>query len=100
MQSTGAHKGILVSAIGFQKGALEFARVHGIALVQLVDGAALFATRALDAPRPKPGSMGIAALHLYETPRGYGFTTLTGEPQYVREILPGVGDIAAPEGSG
>jgi restriction system protein len=37
-RSTGAHKGVVVSASGFQRDALDYAKVHGIA-VRLVDGA-------------------------------------------------------------
>lgn len=33
--STGAHKGIVVSANGFQSGAIEFAAVHGVALIEI-----------------------------------------------------------------
>ena len=35
IQSCGAHKGILVSSSNFQKGAMSFAREHGIALIQV-----------------------------------------------------------------
>src|SRR5713226_3418483 len=35
--STGAHKGVLVSSGGFQAGALEFAKHHGIALIQFAN---------------------------------------------------------------
>ena len=44
--STGAHKGILFSTSGFQSGAIEYARVHGIALVQIADGRTSYLTRA------------------------------------------------------
>jgi hypothetical protein len=39
LQSTGAQKGVVVAATGFQSGALEFAKAHGIACVRLVDKA-------------------------------------------------------------
>ena len=35
--SLGAHKGVLISTSGFQKGALEYAKKHGIALLQIFD---------------------------------------------------------------
>ena len=35
IQSYGAHKGILVSSSNFQSGAKEFAKAHGIALIQV-----------------------------------------------------------------
>lgn len=41
-QSLGANKAILVSTSAFQDGAIEFARVHGIALVRLISGVAMY----------------------------------------------------------
>lgn len=38
IQSLGAHKGILCSTSDFQKGALEYARIHGIACIQILEG--------------------------------------------------------------
>ena len=35
IQSCGVHKGILVSSSSFQSGAMEFAKAHGIALIQV-----------------------------------------------------------------
>lgn len=37
IQSIGAQKGILLSTSGFQSGAAKFAKVHGIALIQVMD---------------------------------------------------------------
>jgi restriction system protein len=47
MKSVGAHKGILYATSGFQSGAIEFAEVHGIALVTLADGRSSYFTKAL-----------------------------------------------------
>lgn len=41
LQSIGAHKGIFMSSSGFQYGAVEYAKIHGIALIQVVDGSIL-----------------------------------------------------------
>jgi restriction endonuclease len=38
LRSTGAHKGLLASASGFQSGAITFAKRHGIALATVSDG--------------------------------------------------------------
>ncbi len=38
VKSLGAHKGIMISTCGFQSGAYEYARKHGIALLQIIDG--------------------------------------------------------------
>jgi len=37
LRSLGAQKGILLSTAGFQSGAIDFAKAHGIALVQVFD---------------------------------------------------------------
>ncbi|WP_327073879.1 restriction endonuclease [Kitasatospora purpeofusca] len=44
LAEVGAHKGIFVSVSGFQSGALDYAKKHGIATVQLVDQVARFST--------------------------------------------------------
>jgi restriction system protein len=41
IRSTGAHKGIFISTSSFQKGAMDYAKKHGIALLQIVDGSIL-----------------------------------------------------------
>lgn len=37
LQSIGAHKGIILSTSKFQRGAIEYAQAHGIALIQMTD---------------------------------------------------------------
>ena len=54
LESIGAHKGMLFSIAGFQSGALEYADAHGIALVQLVEGASTWHARAKGPPSPPP----------------------------------------------
>lgn len=41
LKSLGMHKGILLSTSGFQSGAIEFAKAHGIALIQVFDHSCL-----------------------------------------------------------
>lgn len=41
VKSLGAQKGIMISTCGFQSGAFEYAKKHGIALLQVIDGSAL-----------------------------------------------------------
>lgn len=41
IRSTGAHKGIFISTSSFQKGAMDYAKKHGIALMQIADGCIL-----------------------------------------------------------
>jgi restriction system protein len=38
LRAVGAHKGMIFSTAKFQKGAIEYARTHRIALIQIVDG--------------------------------------------------------------
>ena len=53
VRSTGAQKGMLFSIAGFQEGAIQYADVHGIALVQLADGDTSWLTKS-DGPRTPP----------------------------------------------
>jgi len=55
LQSTGAHKGMIFSTAGFQKGALEYAKVHGIALVRVAEGRTCYEARTLE-PLAEPPS--------------------------------------------
>lgn len=48
VESIGAQKGILVSASGFQKGAIQYAKLHGIALLRIIKGKMTYETRSLD----------------------------------------------------
>jgi hypothetical protein len=50
--SVGAHKGVLVSTAPFQRGAIEFAKVHGIALVSVTEGRFTYETKSVDPPKP------------------------------------------------
>lgn len=46
IRSTGAHKGMLFATTGFQSGAIQYAKKHGIALVKIADGKASYETRS------------------------------------------------------
>lgn len=54
VRSTGAQKGMLFSISGFQSGAIEYADVHRIALVQLVDGASTWFTKSIGSQSSPP----------------------------------------------
>jgi len=47
IRAVGAHKGMIFSTAKFQKGAIDFARAHGIALIQIVDGGTNWGGKAL-----------------------------------------------------
>jgi hypothetical protein len=53
VQSVGAQKGVMVATARYQSGALEFAAIHGIALVTVMDGQLAFGTRN-GGPVPSP----------------------------------------------
>ncbi len=59
VQSLGAHKGMIFSTAGFQEGAIRFAELHGIALVQLAKGETTYFSRSLGPPKPPPTWAGI-----------------------------------------
>lgn len=46
IRAIGAQKGVIISTSNFQKGALEFAKVHGIALIQLTEADTKYETRS------------------------------------------------------
>ena len=55
VQDVGAHKGILFSTSGFQRGAIEYAKTHGIATVQVEDGGNIgYATKELGSAAERP----------------------------------------------
>lgn len=54
LQSLGAQKGMLFSTSGFQSGALEFATIHGIALVEVATGISNWHTRSAGPTPPPP----------------------------------------------
>lgn len=52
-----AHKGMLFSTSGYQSGAIEYARVYGIATVTVIEGQWLYETRAAGSrPSTRPPS--------------------------------------------
>ncbi len=93
VRSIGAQKGIFVSSSSYQRGAMDFAGTHGIALARFVDRALLFDVRGADLdPRslvPR-GSRGLALLRVEGTNGGWSNTTLTDQPDLVAEMFPGI----------
>lgn len=87
LRSTGAHKGVVVAASGFQRGALDYARTHRIACVRLVDEAWVYETRDMTrvAPPQPTGSYVGYARRL--TDAGYSNTLLSEQPQKAHELL-------------
>lgn len=53
VRAVGAHKGMAFATSKFQRGALEYARAHGIALIRIADAESLYLTRS-DGGRAEP----------------------------------------------
>lgn len=100
VQSVGGHKGVLISTSPFQRGALEFALQHGIALVTVTEGRFLYETRSRGAKpalsRAQADSMGLQpfAGHVYSPGTEPGSTAVTlvatNYPDHVAELLLGI----------
>jgi hypothetical protein len=87
LRATGAHKGVVVAASGFQRGALQYAQKHGIACVRLVDRAWTYETRDHTAPTvPQPTGTFVAYARSLSD-RGYRNVLLTDQQSSARELL-------------
>lgn len=53
-RTAGAHKGVLFSTNGFQRGAIDYAQRHGIALIRVLEGALTYETRGAGIERMPP----------------------------------------------
>jgi restriction system protein len=95
LSSTGAQKGVMVAASGFQRGALEYARVHGIGCVRLVDGAWTYEVRdSLLSSDFEPSGEFVAYADRLLAGGQKDQALLVGERDRVRElILPASGGV-------
>lgn len=96
--SVGAHKAIIISTARYQRGALELAKTHGIALVSLTEGRFTYETRAAFPPpvlsrEEATERMGLRAFvgHAYGSGENTGSTSCTlisvEHPEYVKALL-------------
>ncbi len=72
LRSVGGHKGFVVATTSFQSGTIEYARKHGIALVQVVSGAVMYIQATADRenlPFP-PDSPRFVGCHFSLSPDG------------------------------
>jgi hypothetical protein len=86
LRATGAHKGVVVAASGFQRGALVYAKTNGIACVRLVDGAWIYEVRNASRVALIPTGLYVA-YERYLTEAGYGNILLSGQPDSAQEML-------------
>ena len=103
LKYVGAHKAVLVSTAPFQKGALDFALAHGIALVTITEGRFTYETKAASKPLvPTRGEakefFGLPTFvgHAYsngDAPGSVSVTAMSPErPEYVaKHLLPTLG---------
>jgi Restriction endonuclease len=100
LRSVGAHKAAMIATAPYQRGALEYAEKHGIALATVTEGRFTFETRSLDdaTTRSQEAAVrfGLPAFvaHAYqrgEVPTSTSVTLLSTEyPEHVAESLFGV----------
>jgi restriction system protein len=57
LRAVAGHKGMIFSTSKFQKGAIDYAQAHGIALVQIADGKTSYNTRSHNREPPPPPSV-------------------------------------------
>ncbi len=79
LRDTGAHKGMLFSTSGFQKGAIEYATAHGIATVTVIAGEWLYETKALGPIPSPPAWLGLpryAGIRVEPTEKGVSSHTV------------------------
>jgi restriction system protein len=92
LQSTGAQKAMIFSTAGFQKGALDYAMTHNIALVRIAEGRTSYETRSLSLTREPPPWKNISPYVAWriKSTEGSGIqvTLLSRDyPEYLDEFL-------------
>jgi restriction system protein len=86
--STGAQKGVVVAASGFQSGALSYAKAHRIACVRLLDSAWNYESRNSNiAITPSLSGQYTAYANYMTTVGGLGSTLLSNDREYACEHL-------------
>lgn len=87
LRSTGAQKGMLFSIAGFQEGAIQYADVHGIALVHMADGGSCWMTKSVGPKTPPPPWANIPK-YVGWWCHGNGMSIMSSEiGDYTREAL-------------
>jgi hypothetical protein len=98
VQSVGANKGVMIATAPFQRGALAFAKAHGIALVSVTEGRFTYEVRDTTPVPPMSREQALRELdlplfvgHCYaleETPGSIERTLIsTDDPGPIRELL-------------
>ncbi|HQX50797.1 MAG TPA: restriction endonuclease [Planctomycetaceae bacterium] len=82
LHDVGAHKGMIFSTSGFQRGALAYASMHGIATVTFIEGKLLYETRSAGPSDDPPSWLNLpafAGLFLAEEEGKIAVSTIDGE---------------------
>ncbi len=87
LQSTGAQKGAVVAASGFQSGALEYAEAHGIACIRLVDDAWTYLTRHTSTNQPPAPTGAYSGYAMTPDDDDYDYVLLNGSTSNTRAAL-------------
>ncbi len=57
VRAVGGHKGMIFSTSRFQRGAIQYAQAHGVALVEIADGRTCYVTRGYEADQDLPAGV-------------------------------------------
>ena len=57
VRAVGGHKGMIFSTSRFQRGAIQYAQAHGVALVEIADGRTCYVTRGYEADQDLPSGV-------------------------------------------
>jgi hypothetical protein len=95
LQSVGAQKAAMISTAPYQRGAVDFAMTHGIALATVTEGRFMFETRAAESSQPMSRAeafeqFGVPTYvgHCYEPGSAPGsISTTLLSPQYPHNIV-------------
>jgi Restriction endonuclease len=101
LQSVGAQKAAMVSTASYQRGAVDYAQQHGIALAKVTEGRFILETRAVEKPPPLTREQAAElyglptfVAHAYGPGEQPGWTSVTlldtDRPSSVAEALFGV----------
>jgi restriction system protein len=78
VRAVGAQKGIIFSTSSFQRGAVQYAQAHGVALVEIADARTCYITRGYEAEQDLPPGV---------PPRVGWFMSLSNEGHLTRTLM-------------
>jgi len=99
MISLGAQKGLIAATSGFQRGAIQFAQAHGIALVNFASASTAWIAKSMNAPKQPPAWTRlpefIGWLHSLTEDGKIRYSNISARnPEYLRAALWPGNDVA------